>query len=150
MPAPAGRPSAVYLFGTCLLDLFLPEAGLDAVTLIEREGVAVHYPPEQSCCGQPAYSSGHPDEAREVARAQLALFPEPWPIVVPSGSCAGMIKHHWPQLFQDDPVAGPKAAELAGRIYELSEFLVCVLQLDLGGMGAAAQADEPARQLAAG
>lgn len=91
MPAPAGRPSAVYLFGTCLLDLFLPEAGLDAVTLIEREGVAVHYPPEQSCCGQPAYSSGHPDEAREVARAQLALFPEPWPIVVPSGSCAGMM-----------------------------------------------------------
>ncbi|MCG9107085.1 (Fe-S)-binding protein [Laribacter hongkongensis] len=138
MPAPAGRPSAVYLFGTCLLDLFLPEAGLDAVTLIEREGVAVHYPPEQSCCGQPAYSSGHPDEAREVARAQLALFPEPWPIVVPSGSCAGMMKHHWPQLFEGDRDAG-RAAAVAARVIEFSDFLVNVLHWQRPDQGAPAR-----------
>ena len=135
-------PPQVYLFATCLVDLFVPQAGLDAVRLLEREGLLVHYPRGQSCCGQPAYSSGNPEQARAVARAQLDLFAQPWPVIVPSGSCAGMMRHHWPQLFQDDPVAGPKAAELAERVYELSEFLVCVLQLDLGGMGAAAQADE--------
>ncbi|KAB8057155.1 (Fe-S)-binding protein [Janthinobacterium sp. FT14W] len=132
----------VYLFATCLVDLFVPQAGLDAVRLLEREGLLVHYPRGQSCCGQPAYSSGNPEQARAVARAQLDLFAQPWPVIVPSGSCAGMMRHHWPQLFQDDPVAGPQARELAERVYELSEFLVCVLQLDLAAMAASAQADE--------
>ncbi|CAM3161436.1 MULTISPECIES: (Fe-S)-binding protein [Janthinobacterium] len=137
-------PLQVYLFATCLVDLFVPQAGLDAVRLLEREGLLVHYPRGQSCCGQPAYSSGNPEQARAVARAQLDLFAQPWPVIVPSGSCAGMMRHHWPQLFQDDPVAGPKAAELAERVYELSEFLVCVLQLDLAGLALAApgQAEE--------
>ena len=84
----------VYLFGTCVIDLFMPQAGLDAVRVLESAGVAVHYPRGQSCCGQPAWSSGNPDEARAVARAQLDLFPEPWPIIVPSGSCAGMMRKH--------------------------------------------------------
>jgi len=135
-------PLQVYLFATCLVDLFVPQAGLDAVRLLEREGLLVHYPRGQSCCGQPAYSSGNPEQARAVARAQLDLFAQPWPVIVPSGSCAGMMRHHWPQLFQDDPVAGPRALELAERVYELSEFLVCVLQLDLATMAASAQADE--------
>ncbi|MFP3632864.1 (Fe-S)-binding protein, partial [Burkholderia sp. SIMBA_045] len=78
------------------VDLFVPEAGLDAVRLLEREGLTVHYPRGQSCCGQPAYSSGNPDEARRVAAAQLDLFGDAWPVIVPSGSCAGMIRHHWP------------------------------------------------------
>ena len=103
-------PAQVYLFATCTVDLFVPQAGLDAVRLLEREGLTVHYPRQQSCCGQPAYSSGNPEEARAVARAQLDLFAEPWPIVVPSGSCAGMMRHHWPRLFEDDPVLGPKRA----------------------------------------
>lgn len=135
-------PPEVYLFATCLVDLFVPQAGLDAVRLLEREGVRVHYPRGQSCCGQPAYSSGNPRQARAVARAQLDLFAQPWPVIVPSGSCAGMLRHHWPQLFQDDPVAGPKARELAGRVYELGEFLVCVLGRDFGAASVAGQPDE--------
>jgi len=70
-PPPGGH---VYLFGTCLVDMFVPEAGLDAVRLLERAGLVVHYPDRQSCCGQPAYSSGNPGQARTVALAQLDLF----------------------------------------------------------------------------
>jgi L-lactate dehydrogenase complex protein LldE len=126
---PAVRPTDVYLFGTCVIDLFMPQAGLDAVLLLEREGVAVHYPRGQSCCGQPAYSSGNPQQAREVALAQMALFPQDWPVIVPSGSCAGMMRHHWPELFADDPAMLQQARALSERIYELSEFLLHVLHV---------------------
>ncbi|MFP5390515.1 MAG: (Fe-S)-binding protein [Gammaproteobacteria bacterium] len=117
----------VYLFGTCVIDLFMPQAGLDAVRLLEREGITVHYPRGQSCCGQPAYSSGNPAEARAVALAQLRLFLQPWPVIVPSGSCAGMMRQHWPELFRDDPAASSRAAALSERIFELTEYLVRVL-----------------------
>ncbi|OHX11420.1 (Fe-S)-binding protein [Chromobacterium sphagni] len=117
------QPADVYLFGTCLLDLFLPEAGLDAIVLLERLGMRVHFPQQQSCCGQPAYTSGHPGEALAVARAQLACFPEDWPIVVPSGSCGGMIKHHWPRLFSGQPDEA-QACAIAGRVVELTDFLL--------------------------
>jgi len=113
----------VYLFGTCLLDLFMPEAGLDAINLLESLGVRVHYPQAQSCCGQPAHTSGHPDEARKVARAQLGLFPQDWPIVVPSGSCGGMMKLHWPTLFADCPEHAAVQA-IAARVVEFSDFLL--------------------------
>ncbi|RKU02590.1 oxidoreductase [Burkholderia sp. Nafp2/4-1b] len=139
---PAVAPAHVYLFATCLVDLFVPEAGLDAVRLLEREGLTVHYPRGQSCCGQPAYSSGNPDEARRVAAAQLDLFADAWPVIVPSGSCAGMIRHHWPALFADDPVHGPKARAIAERTYELTEFLVNVLDVRLDGIAANAGPDE--------
>ncbi|RQU05215.1 (Fe-S)-binding protein [Burkholderia cenocepacia] len=135
-------PAHVYLFATCLVDLFVPEAGLDAVRLLEREGLTVHYPRGQSCCGQPAYSSGNPDEARRVAAAQLDLFAQPWPVIVPSGSCAGMIRHHWPALFADDPVHGPKARAIAERTYELAEFLVHVLDVQLDAVMTDAGPDE--------
>jgi len=78
-----GRPERVYLFATCLIDLFSPESGLDAVEVLERAGVQVEVPPAQTCCGQPAYTSGFPEEARKVAAAQLELFPQPWPIGMP-------------------------------------------------------------------
>jgi L-lactate dehydrogenase complex protein LldE len=120
------KPADVYFFATCLVDQFTPEAGLDAVRLIEREGIRVHVPADQTCCGQPAYTSGYLDEARAVARRQFELFPESWPIVVPSGSCAGMMRHHYPKLFADDPVFGPQARALAERIFEFTEFLVHV------------------------
>ena len=97
------KPSDVYLFATCLVDQFAPEAGLATVRLLEQEGIKVHFPEQQTCCGQPAYNSGYPEEARAVARQQLNLFPEPWPVVVPSGSCAAMMRHHYPKLFADDP-----------------------------------------------
>lgn len=138
-PAAGGQ---VYLFATCLVDMFVPQAGLDAVKLLEREGQTVHFPRGQSCCGQPAYSSGNPERARDVVLAQLDLFAQPWPVVVPSGSCAGMMRHHWPLMFADDPVAGPKARELAERVYELSEFLLRVLKVRFQDGDAAGLAPE--------
>lgn len=124
----------VYFFCTCLVDLFVPEAGLDAVTLLEKAGVRVHFPEAQTCCGQPAYTSGQPEKAREVARQQLKLFPKPWPIVLPSGSCAGMMRHHYPTLF-----AGTEDQTLAEavsqRTWEFSEFLVEVLKVRLTDIG---------------
>ena len=125
----APRPENVYFFATCLVDLFCPEAGIDAITLIEREGITVHFPENQTCCGQPAYTSGYADEARAVALTQMQLFPNDWPIVVPSGSCAGMMRHHYPKLFADDPVLKTRAEELAGRVFELSGFLLNVLKV---------------------
>ena len=124
---PASKPADVYLFATCLVDQFAPEAGMDTVRLLEREGIRVHFPEDQTCCGQPAYSSGYPDEARAVARRQLSLFPQLWPVVVPSGSCGAMIRYHYPELFADNPVLLPKAQELAERVFELTEFLVHVV-----------------------
>ena len=120
-------PADVYFFATCLVDQFDPAAGLDAIRLLEREGIRVHFPLEQTCCGQPAYTSGYPDEARAVAARQLTLFPEPWPVVVPSGSCAAMMRHHYPILFAADPVRLTQAEALAERIFEFSEFLVHVV-----------------------
>ena len=73
-PHGGSKPADVYFFGTCLLDLFMPEAGMDAITLLEQQGIKVHFPMEQSCCGQPAFSSGHREEAFDVAKAQLDLF----------------------------------------------------------------------------
>jgi L-lactate dehydrogenase complex protein LldE len=130
------KPADVYLFATCLIDQFAPEAGLDAVRLLEREGIRVHFPADQTCCGQPAFSSGYPDEARAVARVQLQLFPQPWPVVVPAGSCAAMIRHQYPKLFAADPVLAARAAALAERVFELTEFLVHVVGFDRADVGA--------------
>lgn len=129
------KPSDVYLFATCLVDQFAPEAGLDTVRLLEREGIKVHFPEQQTCCGQPAYNSGYPDEARAVARQQLNLFPQPWPVVVPSGSCAAMMRIHYPKLFADEPSLLAKTQELAERIFELTEFLVHVVDFRQQDMG---------------
>ena len=138
--APPGRiypakPTDVYLFGTCVLDLFDPEAGESAVALLERAGIRVHYPPDQTCCGQPGYTSGFPEEARRVAARQLSLFPEPWPIVVPSGSCAGMMRLNWPVLFADDPQHLARVRGIAERVYELTEFLVHVCGMRVAERG---------------
>ncbi|AXQ31278.1 (Fe-S)-binding protein [Solimonas sp. K1W22B-7] len=114
----------VYFFGTCVIDLFSPESGLDAIDVLQNIGVRVEYPVRQTCCGQPAYTTGFPKEAASVAAAQLDLFPQPWPIVVPSGSCAGMLKQHWPRLFEGMPSLEAKAKDIAGRTVELTEFLV--------------------------
>jgi L-lactate dehydrogenase complex protein LldE len=131
MSQPEAPPSDVYLFATCVIDLFDPEAGLDAIAVLEHAGVRVHFPRDQTCCGQPAYTSGFPEHARAVARAQLDLFPQPWPIVVPSGSCAGMILHHWPRLLADDAALQRRAEDIAARTVEFSEFVGERLALDL-------------------
>ena len=77
------KPSSVYFFGTCLIDLLFPRAGLSAMRLLRREGIRVIYPQNQTCCGQPAWNSGYRREARQVARAQLDAFPED----LPRGCC---------------------------------------------------------------
>jgi len=127
-------PETIYFFGTCLIDLLYPRAGLAGMQLIRNAGVRVFYPQGQSCCGQPAFNSGYRDEALKVARAQLACFPQSFPIVVPSGSCAGMIKHHWPELFAGQP-GEARAVAVANRTYELTEFLSDVLQLKIQDLG---------------
>lgn len=127
-------PDNIYFYGTCLVDLLYPQAGIAAMNLIKAAGVNVIYPKLQSCCGQPAFNSGYRSEALIVARSQIACFPKDIPIVIPSGSCAGMIKHHWPELF-----AGEKdeqqARLIASRVFELSEFLVDVLHIKLEDSG---------------
>ncbi|MFW5635355.1 MAG: (Fe-S)-binding protein [Thermodesulfobacteriota bacterium] len=128
------KPSTVYFFGTCLIDAVYPEAGMAAIRLLQREGVRVVFPQNQSCCGQPAYNSGFPDEARAVARQQLDTFPQDWPIVVPSGSCAGMMKRHYPMLFAHDRDL-KRIQAFSKRIFELTEFLVHVLKVRLEDRG---------------
>ena len=128
------RPQTVYLFGTCIVDFFFPTAGISAIKLLEREGIRVRCPQEQSCCGQPAYSSGYLAEARTVAAAQIAVFPGDEPIVVLSGSCAGMMKHHYPSLFAGLPQQA-EAQAFANRIYEFTEFLSKVLHIELQDLG---------------
>ena len=138
-PTPASTPESatgdgkrnVYFFATCVIDMFAPEAGFDAIDVLERSGVQVHFPVRQTCCGQPAYTTGFPEEAAKVAAAQLDLFPEPWPIVVPSGSCGGMLKHHWPKLFANDAVKLAKAEAISARTIEFTDYLLNVADLKL-------------------
>ena len=130
------RPSDVYLFGTCVVDVFFPSAGMDAIRLLEREGIRVHFPQAQSCCGQPAFTSGYTEEARAVARAQLALFGGDWPVVIPSGSCAGMFRHHYFELFKDEPETLQQVESLSSRTFELAEFLLEVCKVSLEDSGA--------------
>ncbi|MBL6999348.1 MAG: (Fe-S)-binding protein, partial [Gammaproteobacteria bacterium] len=92
-------PERVYFFGTCLIDMLYPKAGLAGMQLLRQAGIKVIYPKDQTCCGQPAFNSGYRDEALSVARSLIKCFPQNIPVVVPSGSCAGMIKQHWAELF---------------------------------------------------
>lgn len=128
------RTDRVYFFGTCLMDAVYPDAGMAAIRLLRSQGVEVVFPQAQSCCGQPAYNAGFVDEAREVARRQMHVFQKPWPIVVPSGSCAGMMHRHYPALFTDDPMA-PAATRFSARVFELSEYLRHVLDVRLDDSG---------------
>ncbi len=113
----------VGLLVTCLSDLFRPETGFAAVALLERADCEVTVP-AQTCCGQPAYNSGDRKDALALARNVIALF-EPFDyIVAPSGSCAGMLRVHYPALFQDDPMWSARANALSAKTHELFSFLV--------------------------
>jgi L-lactate dehydrogenase complex protein LldE len=133
--AESKKPNTVYYFGTCLMDMFYPEAGMAGIKLIRSEGLRVIFPRRQTCCGQPAYNSGFPKEAKKVALKQIEIFPENYPIVVPSGSCAGMMKHHYPLLFAGDARLD-SIQQFSNRIVELSEFMVRTLNVKLEDRGA--------------
>ncbi len=124
---PPGRGLTVGLFVTCLVDMFRPSVGFAAVKLLEDAGCRVVVPDVQTCCGQPAYNSGDRRDARAVAAQVIAAFDGFDHVVVPSGSCGGMIAHHYPGLFDDDPAMRRRAEALAGKTHELMAFLVDVL-----------------------
>lgn len=120
------RTPRVGLFVTCLVDLMRPSIGFAAVKLLEDAGCHVDVP-VQTCCGQPAYNSGDRATTRALAEQVIEAFRGYEYVVVPSGSCGGMIKTHYPELFADDPNWRREVDELASRTYELTSFLVDVL-----------------------
>lgn len=124
----------VQLFVTCMVDNLYPDIGEDVVTVLERAGVTVEAPSGQTCCGQPAFNGGFLDEAREMARHFLDVFADTeGPIVSPSGSCAAMVVHHYPELFADDPENLARATAVAARVREFSQFIVDDLGLSYAG-----------------
>jgi L-lactate dehydrogenase complex protein LldE len=111
-------------------DLFRPAVGFAAVKLLEQAGCVVAVPLTQTCCGQPAYNSGDKASTKVIARQVIAAFESFDYVVVPSGSCGGMIKSHYLELFADEPAILPRVQRLAERTYELVSFLVDVMKCE--------------------
>jgi L-lactate dehydrogenase complex protein LldE len=118
----------VGLFVTCLVDLFRPSVGFATVKLLEDSGCLVEVPANQTCCGQPAFNSGDRKDAADIARAVVGTFSPYDYVVAPSGSCAGMIKTHYPELFAEGTADRKAADALAEKTYELVSFLVRVMK----------------------
>lgn len=121
----------VALFSTCLADRLFADACADAVRLLRGLGVEVDVPRTQTCCGQPAFNAGHVGEARRMARHTLDVFRDAQHVVLPSGSCAGMMRKHFADILGD----GEDVRALAGRTWELSQFIVHVLGVTSVGSG---------------
>jgi len=121
----------IALFVTCLVDLYRPSIGFAAIKLLEDAGCEVVVPQSQTCCGQPGFNSGDRKTAQEIARQVIAAFLPYDYLVAPSGSCAGMISHHYPSLFADsDPAERGRAEALAAKTHELVSFLTDVLKVE--------------------
>ena len=120
----------VGFFVTCLVDLMRPSIGFAALKLLEAGGADVYVPPSQTCCGQPGYNSGDREGARALAAKVVAEFEDCDYLVAPSGSCSGMIKTHYADLFRDEPPLLARADALAAKTYELTAFLTGVLELE--------------------
>jgi L-lactate dehydrogenase complex protein LldE len=129
-PAGTTRAPRVGLFVTCLVDFFRPSVGFAAIKLLQDAGCIVEVPAAQTCCGQPSYNSGDRASAGSIARDIVAAFDGFDYVVVPSGSCAGMIRKHFPMLLTDDPAFAEPARALAGKTHELVSFLVDVLGVE--------------------
>ena len=123
----AQRPT-VGLFVTCLVDTMRPSVGFAAVKLLERAGCDVVVP-AQTCCGQPAFNSGDSRDTKPIARQVIAAFADVDYVVVPSGSCAGTIKVHYPELFSHEPEMTQAVQRLAERTWELTSFLDQVMKV---------------------
>lgn len=121
-PSPKGKK--VSLFVTCIIDMLYPHTGMSVVDILEHIGVEVEFPMAQTCCGQPGFNSGYRDEARQVARQFLRAFADAEVIITPSGSCAAMVRHEYPTLFEDEPEWKAQAQRIASVTWEFSEYLV--------------------------
>jgi L-lactate dehydrogenase complex protein LldE len=128
------QPETVQLFITCLIDSFFPHIGEAMVKVLNRSGVRVDFPASQTCCGQPAFNAGLRADARPLAQNTIRTFERTsGAVIIPSGSCAAMVRHGYLELFKDDPDWLARARALAGRVYEFTEYLVDVRHtLDLG------------------
>nr|WP_316652640.1 (Fe-S)-binding protein [uncultured Gellertiella sp.] len=120
------RPPRVGLFATCLVDLFRPSVGFAAVKLLEDAGCRVEVPMAQTCCGQPAYNSGDRADAKAIARQVIEVFETFDHVVAPSGSCAAMLKVHYPELFEGEPDWQARAMRFAAKVFELVSYLTDV------------------------
>jgi len=116
----------VGLFVTCLVDLVRPQIGFAAVKLLEDAGCDVTIPASQTCCGQPAWNAGKDSDAAAIARQVIAAFEGFDYVVVPSGSCGGMLRRHYPECLKNDPVYAARARAMAAKTFELMSFLVRV------------------------
>lgn len=125
------RPKEVALFVTCLVDFMRPSIGFATVKLLEAAGCTISVPPAQACCGQPAFNSGDRAGARLIAEQVIAAFERFEAVVVPSGSCGGMIIKHYPELFEENPRWRARAEALSAKTHELVTFLTDVLGADL-------------------
>ena len=121
----------VALFVTCLVDQMWSSVGTSCVEVLRRAGCEVEFDERQTCCGQPAFNTGYRDEARQVAKRFIEIFEESKAdaIVSPSGSCTAMV-HHFPELFVDEPDWRERARSVGSRAYELSSFLIRVLEVE--------------------
>ncbi|MFN3309592.1 MAG: (Fe-S)-binding protein, partial [Anaerolineales bacterium] len=118
-------PETVQLFITCIIDTLYPEIGKAVVQVLRRVGKKVEFPPDQTCCGQPAFNAGLRNQARPIAIHTIQTFEKTHgDIVIPSGSCTSMIRHHYHELFENDPIWEERAQAFAARVYEFSEYLV--------------------------
>lgn len=119
----------VTLFIQCLVDHMFPEAGEAMVTVFQRLGIPLDYPPGQTCCGQPAYNSGYRKEAKAAARHFIEIFEHAEVIVCPSGSCVHMVRHHYPELFEDNPEMQKRAQAVGEKTFEFTQYLVDELKV---------------------
>lgn len=120
----------VGFFVTCLVDLMRPSIGFAAIRLLEAGGAEVYVPPEQTCCGQPCYNSGDREGTLALASRVLDQFERCDYLVAPSGSCSGMIRTHYADVFRDEPALLRRAEALAAKTWELTSFLADVLKID--------------------
>ena len=120
--SPKGKK--VSFFVTCIMDMLYPQTGMSVVDILEHLGVDVEFPEAQTCCGQPGFNAGYRDDARQVARQFLRAFDKADVIVTASGSCAAMVRHEYPTLFEDEPLWLPLAERAASITWEFTEFLV--------------------------
>jgi L-lactate dehydrogenase complex protein LldE len=121
------KPQRVTLFVQCIVDSCFPQVGEAMVAVLERQGLTLEYPADQTCCGQPAFNAGYRHEAARLARRFLDVFEDAECIVCPSGSCVHMVRHHYRELFAKEPRLLARAERVGARTFEFTEFLVDVL-----------------------